>query len=532
MPEWFQSLMFGAYGAFRQVIRSRSIFATLSDLGLFISNAREGFVREHGDYYKVEVDERGNKYTAMEGDLEEKEKSASITTRIKNGFKKALDLFTSPGASRVLFFAGAAVGIGLAASNPVTLGIAVAGAALSIGSVCYNMYRDVKKFRELRKLKEEQALAQEILLLKSQGKALAENLFLNNPTLLMQLGLLKKGEKQEINQEWLSQNKAKIVGRSFIDGIPSALVPLIASAASGNIAGFGITLAGYFLEASGVSAGSVAYAKHKELLLNTNISLLQQLGLPYVGLGQRNEMLRDLLAEMRAKNNSLIALSKEVPQPKNNSEAVKLYLEHHAKQREKIKDLTPESNDKSWWQDAKKVLFKDTFSFAKAFKNFNPVLNEYRDSYKTNKTSMYDSKSNFNEKEIKLEQQKTKQTVKSYSESVGSKIDSHNKITFDDKLKLKVTSFERQMNNKDYTALAKAVAQGESKEKILELYAAFKDSILPKGKDREDLTLAERNALKHANMVKFAAEKSSFVERENDKNKAKDSSRPPNMIGG
>lgn len=526
MPEWLNYLVQNTINASRLLVKNRSI---IKEAGLLLNKFRNGFLKDYGAEFDVDIDDKGNKKTKFETFLEGRKGLNSFLTTVSKGIRKVIDVATSPLASRMLFYIGAAVGIGLASTNPVTLGFVIAGTTISMGSVIYSMYKDVNKFRELRKLKQEQAMLEEMMTLKTQSKALAETLFKDRPDLAEKLGL-SHALMKPINitsAEWEAINKKRLVGRTFLETAPTATIPLISSLVLGNIPGFFITLSGYILELCGSSARGVIYAKEKEKLMNANIALANNLGVVGMGFGQKNENLREGLAEIRAKNAALLTLAQGNIKKAQNLESE--FIRHYNEQKKNIQTLKPELQERSWWQDARKIWYKDGTSYASTSKNFTPAINEYKNDFKTDRATYKPTVGTY---EVELENQKTKQVLRSYTQSVGSKIDSHYQITFDDKLKLKVTSFEKQVNNNEYTALAKAVTKGESKRKILELYAAFKDSILPEGKDREDLTSAERNALKHANMVKFAAEKSSFVERENGKNKAKDSSPPQSMMGG
>ncbi len=543
MPEWLVYALSIGNVALKQALGFRMNFKNIKELASNAWSFREAFIKDHESYYDVKVDIRGHKnyydvkvdskgkkYSYFEKEISEDAlTSNSIGARIKLRLYQAFNFLTSPGVSRIIVVTGILAGLATISSNPILLGLTIGSLAVSLATVAYNMYKEVNTFRTMRKLKEEQALAQEILLLKSEGKAIAEKVFANlkNPKQYEELiKILGLNKIENANQEWIKQNIAKIVGKSFLDGMPSTLIPLIANGLSANFVGFGAILSGYLLDSSGVAAKSLVFSKQKDRLVNSNAGLLQQLGLTYTGIGDNNETLRKQLAILRARKAAL----EEVAKHKNlsNADSIALYNKVLNKQLDSIDSLMPKSLERSWWQDAKQVWITDAFSYAKSFKNFNPMYNEYREGVRQDNKAA----KTVSERDLRMEQKKSKEVLHSYSKSVSSRLDKAGVVQFDAKMKYKISSIERKVDNPHYKALSDAIANGASKTKILELYSAFKNDILPKGKRREDLSSAEMLALKHANMIKFAAENSSFVERENGKNRAKNSRPPQNMMGG
>lgn len=379
MPNWLNTVIFESYDLLKQVLKSRSVFSYLKDLGIVANKYRNGFVKDYNSDFLIEKDETGNEKTKFELYLENNPKVDSFFNSLSKGFKKFIDVATSPVTSRALFYLGAAVGIGLAASNPVSLGIVIASTAVSIGSVAYGMYGDVNRFRAQKKLQEERAILEEMMLLKTQNKAIAEQLFSKDEEVLKKLGLSSISSRPD----WKIIDKKGLVATTFLQNLPSSTVPMIASLISGNFIGFGITLAGYFLDSCGGSARGIAYAKAKEQLLNTNSSLANNLGITSLQHGQRNEDLNHSLAAMRAQNQALIRAANSA-KGANPEEAQKAYQRNLTEQLSNIDSLTTKTAKSSWWQDAKKVWYKDGTSYAKTFRNFNPMMNEYREEYRTN----------------------------------------------------------------------------------------------------------------------------------------------------
>ncbi len=384
MPEWLKYLISNTVYVYRLAIKN---FSVIKQAGILLNKFRNGILKDYGSDYDISIDDDGKKKTKFEVFLEGRKGLNSFLTGISKGFRKFIDVVTSPVASRVLFYAGSAFGIALAASNPIGLGLVIAGTTISVGSVMYGMYQDVNKFRGLKKLKQEQAMLEEMMTLKMQSKALAEKLFKDKPDLAEKLGLTHSLMKpiKMTDAEWEAINKKRLVGTTILESAPSATIPLVSSLVLGNIPGFFVTLSGYILELCGSTARGISYAKEKEKLMNGSIALANNLGIAGMGFGERNENLREGLAEMRAKNAALIALAKQTNNdPKTlESEFAKLYAE----QKKNIEALKPDLQEKSWWHDARKIWYKDGTSYASTAKNFTPGINEYKDDFKTDKTT-------------------------------------------------------------------------------------------------------------------------------------------------
>jgi hypothetical protein len=445
MPDWLNTVIFETYDLFKQVLKSRSIFSYLKDLGILGSKYRSGIMKDYNSDFAIERDEAGNEKTKFEMYLEKNPKVDSFFNSLSKGFKKFIDVATSPVTSRALFYLGAAVGIGLAASNPVSLGIAIAATAVSVGSVAYGMYGDVNRFRAQKKLQEERAILEEMMLLKTQNKAIAEQLFTKDESVLKKLGLSSISSQHD----WQNINKKGLVATTFLQNLPSSTVPLIASLATGNFVGFGITLAGYFLDSCGGSARGIAYAKAKEKLLNANSSLANSLGIIALQHGQRNDDLNHSLASMRAQNQALIR-AVTLGKSANPEETLKIYQQNLTEQLSNIDSLTTKTTKSSWWQDAKKVWYKDGTSYAKTFRNFNPMVNEYREEYRTN-----------------IEPHKLKKAIET---------------------------------------MTVAASKDKNIEEVQAKHAELKKQLV-KNKPRENLSTEERKALTQANLIKFNAEK-------------------------
>ncbi len=385
-----------AFKFLAEAVKSRSLIDYLDDLyefNKFYAKFRKILIQDFTPKFLVRRNRKNEELTKQEAALEIDDVKPNLKNRIYLGFKRFLDVATSPFAIRAMVLVGLGFAIASAIAAPV-LWIAVLStisAVVIAANVGYTMYSEVKKFRAQRNLQEERAMLEEMLLLRTQNKVIAEKLF----------GIKIANKEVQPESNWKEINKAKVITTTFLEKIPTTIIPLITNFASLNIAGGLITLGAYFLESGSASAKGVAYAKHKDMLINANAALARKLGIDQLEHGEQNDDLRRRLGEMRAQHYALRSTAGAQTQAKsstfNAKETYKNNIDFYNKQ---VDTFIPPSKERTFWQDFKQVILKDGFSYAKNFRNFNPMVDEYREHYKTTPTPI---KSKPKEQDIALE---------------------------------------------------------------------------------------------------------------------------------
>ncbi len=353
---------------------------------------RNAFFYNYDAEYDIEHSDTGDEKTTYEKDLDietlkpNSKKKSTIIEKVITAIAFIANFISSPLVSRIILIASGAVGLYFL-TTPALIGLAAAGLTVSVLHIGYKMYGQVNSYRTLKEIKEQRAILEEIMLLKTQCIALAQQTGKNfdgphTGKLLQMLGIAPQPKPLSPN-EWKQQNKFFARAAPFFKNVPEFIFPLASAIVSLNWHGVMMCVSGYLLYSCQSGFEGIAHANQMESLHQRNKSLADNIGKDLLSNGTSVEQLRETLAIARAMKSSLIEL-KEKKEP-----SFQMYAKaFDAKLNEKLeqeKKAMPAVEKTTWWQDAGKLWIKDGISLAATFRNMHPMANDYRREYMTQK---------------------------------------------------------------------------------------------------------------------------------------------------
>jgi hypothetical protein len=459
-------------------------------------NTREAFFSNKDEEYEIYHNEKGQEQTIHEQelgrDILKKNSKKKISERIFGVFATIADFLGSPLFTRILFISSGIAAL-VTLTNPVLLGLAVGGLVISTAFIAKSMYEQVGSFRKLKEIKEQRAILEEIMLLKTQCKFLAKDIAVNSDSdkILQKLGLAALPNLLD-KKVWNQHNKFFTRAEPFLNNVPEFALPLAASIVSLSPHGILMCVAGYFFTSYQGGFNGISYKNQMESLHYHNIALADNIGEDILRSGVSIEGLRKALVDSRAKKETLVELKNEkqkIDLNEFNKQFDSKYQVHLATQ---SKNLPPVIKT-TWWQDAGKIWFKDGIFLSKNFRNMHPMTNDFRKKYKTDTftSSPKPSLSFIEEESLKIPML--------VSKNYSKKINSHkrNKIYFDDKLVACLNKQTKKYRNRRFIQLSHAVNNGLTKNNFKKLFISFQEDIM-RDKKISDLSPTEQEALKLA----------------------------------
>jgi hypothetical protein len=458
-------------------------------------NTRETFFSNKDEEYEIYHNEKGQEQTIHEQELDrdifKKTSKKKISERIFGVFATIADFLGSPLFTRTLFISSSIAAL-VTLTNPVLLGLAAGGLAISAAFIARSMYEQVGSFRKLKQIKEQRAILEEIMLLKTQCKFLAKDIVLTSDSdkVLQKLGLAALPNFLD-KKVWNQHNKFFTRAEPFLNNVPEFALPLAASIVSLSPHGILMCVSGYFFMSCQGGFSGISYKNQMESLHYHNIALADNIGKDILKSGVSIEELRKSLVDLRAKKETLIELKNEkqkIDFDEFNKQFNSKYQAHLTTQSQNL----PPIEKATWWQDARKIWFKDGIFLSKNFRNMHPMANDFRRKYKTEKIESPKPSSSF------IEEDSLKVPMlanKNYSKKINSY--KRNKVYFDEKLVTCLNKQTKKYRNRRFLQLSHAVNSGVTKNNFKKLFISFQENIL-RDKKISDLSPTEQEALKLA----------------------------------